>query len=170
MDLGTADSIAYAWPELILIGVATLIFLVDLVVARKEHVGTLALFGCAFALVASIGLRIPFTDTWLVHGLFGWGEGWLFSRMVVVDDFAVFFKIIFCLAAFVTVWMSLGSNEVRASSEGEYYGLVLAATAGMFYMASAANLLMAYLALEFVSLTSYVLTGYLRRNRRSGEA
>ena len=37
-------------------------------------------------------------------------------------------------------------------------------------MASAANLLMAYLSLEFVSLTSYVLTGFLRHNRRSGEA
>jgi NADH-quinone oxidoreductase subunit N len=105
-----------------------------------------------------------------VQGLFGWGEGWLYGRMIVVDDFAVFFKVIFCLAAFVTVWMSLGSNEVRQSNEGEYYGLVLASTVGMFYMASAANLLMAYLSLEFVSLTSYVLTGYLRRNRRSGEA
>ena len=40
----------------------------------------------------------------------------------------------------------------------------------MFLMAAAANLLMAYLALEFVSLTSYVLTGFLRHNRRSGEA
>jgi len=40
----------------------------------------------------------------------------------------------------------------------------------MFLMASAGNLLMAYLALEFVSLTSYVLTGFLRHNRRSGEA
>jgi NADH-quinone oxidoreductase subunit N len=59
---------------------------------------------------------------------------------------------------------------VKSSSEGEYYGLLLAATVGMFYMASAANLLMAYLALEFVSLTSYVLTGFLRQNRRSGEA
>ena len=40
----------------------------------------------------------------------------------------------------------------------------------MFFMASASNLLMAYLSLEFVSLTSYVLTGYLRHNRRSQEA
>ena len=40
----------------------------------------------------------------------------------------------------------------------------------MLLMASAGNLLMAYLALEFVSLTSYVLTGFLRHNRRSGEA
>src|SRR5437763_9334709 len=40
----------------------------------------------------------------------------------------------------------------------------------MYFMASASNLLMAYLSLEFVSLTSYVLTGYLRHDRRSGEA
>jgi NADH-quinone oxidoreductase subunit N len=170
MDLNAVDSVAYSYPELILIGTATLIFVLDLVVQRKEHLGTFGLFGCAFALIAAIGFRVPFADTWLVQGLFGWGEGWLYSRMVVVDDFAVFFKVIFCLAAFVTVCMSLGSNEVRTSNEGEYYGLVLASTVGMFYMASAANLLMAYLALEFVSLTSYVLTGYLRHNRRSGEA
>jgi NADH-quinone oxidoreductase subunit N len=170
MDLGAVESLAYAYPELILAGVATLIFLADLVVRAKERLGVLALFGCAFALVASIGLRVPLTDTWLVQGLFGWNEGWLFSRMVVVDDFAVFFKVVLSLAAFATVWMSLGSNEVRESSEGEYYGLVLSSAVGMLYMASAANLLMAYLALEFVSITSYVLTGYLRRNRRSGEA
>jgi len=170
MNLSNIDSVAYSYPELILIGTAILIFLADLIVRRKEHLGTIALFGCAFALIAAIGFRLPFTDTWLVEGLSGWGEGWLYSRMVVVDEFAVFFKILIILAAFATVWMSLGSNEVRQSNEGEYYGLVLAATVGMLYMASAANLLMAYLSLEFVSLTSYILTGYLRRNRRSGEA
>ena len=170
MDLGNVESLAFSAPEVILIATAILIFLADLVVGRKEHLGSIALFGCAGALVAAIGLRLPFSDRWLVQGLFGWGEGWLYSRMVIVDDFAVFFKLIFCLAAFVTIWMSLGSHEVQDADEGEYYGLVLASTVGLFYMASAANLLMAYLALELVSLTSYVLTGYLRRNRRSGEA
>ncbi len=170
MDLGNLQSIAFSAPELILIATAILIFLADLVVRQKEQLGALALFGCAGALIASIGLRMPFSDRWLVQGLFGWGEGWLYSRMVIVDDFAVFFKLLFALAAFVTIWMSLGSREVQDGDEGEYYGLVLASTVGLFYMASAANLLMAYLALELVSLTSYVLTGYLRRNRRSGEA
>src|SRR5439155_1211983 len=84
----------------------------ELVIRVKERLGYLALFGCGFALLAAIGLRVPFSDKWLVHGLFGWGEGWLYSRMVVVDDFAVFFKIVFCLAAFATVWMSIGSNEI----------------------------------------------------------
>ncbi len=170
MDLGSVESLAYSFPEMILIAAATLVFGADLVVRDKDRLGTLALFGCAFALVATIGLRIPFAEQALVQGVFGWGEGWLYHRMVIVDDPAVFFKVIFLLAAFVTVWMSLGSNEVRGTNAGEYYGLVLAATVGMAYMASAANLLMAYLSLEFVSLTSYVLTGYLRHNRRSGEA
>src|SRR6185503_3008222 len=69
------------------------------------------------------------------------------------------------------VWMSLHSREVRGRpNEGEYYALLVSSGLGMFLMAGAANLLMAYLALEFVSLTSYVLTGFLRHNRRSGEA
>src|SRR5207244_4470217 len=55
-------------------------------------------------------------------------------------------------------------------NEGEYYTLLLASGLGMFLMAASATLLMAYLSLEFVSLTSYVLTGFLRHNRRSGEA
>ena len=66
--------------------------------------------------------------------------------------------------------MSIGSEEVRHCEQGEYYAILLASTLGMFLMAESANLLMAYLALEFVSLTSYMLTGILRRNRRSQEA
>ncbi|HUN57901.1 MAG TPA: NADH-quinone oxidoreductase subunit N, partial [Candidatus Binataceae bacterium] len=52
----------------------------------------------------------------------------------------------------------------------EYYTVLLASTLGMFLMATSANLLMAYLSLEFVSLTSYILTGILKHNRRSQEA
>ena len=74
------------------------------------------------------------------------------------------------LAAVGAVWMSLGSKELEDENPGEYYVILLACTLGMFYMASAANLLMAYLALEFVSQTSYILSGFLKQNRRSSEA
>jgi len=95
----------------------------------------------------------------------------LFGRMVVFDAFAVFFKILLNLALVAAVLMSLTSREVAGQpNEGEYYTLLVSSGLGMLLMASAANLLMAYLALEFVSLTSYVLTGFLRHNRRSGEA
>ncbi len=92
--------------------------------------------------------------------------------MIVARRVRVFFKLLLALSLLAAVWMSLGSREVRGRpNEGEYYALAARRAAlGMFLMASAANLLMAYLSLEFVSLTSYVLTGYLRHNRRSGEA
>jgi NADH-quinone oxidoreductase subunit N len=90
--------------------------------------------------------------------------------MIVQDQFAVFFKVLLALAALSAVWMSLGSKEIAGRNQGEYYALLLSSTLGMYFMSAAANLLMAYLSLEFVSLTSYVLTGYLRHDRRSGEA
>jgi hypothetical protein len=86
MDLGNLESLRFSAPELILIATTILILLADLVVRPKEHLGSIALFGCAGALVAAIGFRMPFSDRWLVQGLFGWGEGWLYSRMVIVDD------------------------------------------------------------------------------------
>src|SRR3989442_3549868 len=67
--------------------------------------------------------------------------------------------------------MPLGWRRWRARpNEGESFMLLLSSGLAMFLMAAAGNLLMAYLSLEFASLTSYVLTGFLRHNRRSAEA
>jgi NADH-quinone oxidoreductase subunit N len=90
--------------------------------------------------------------------------------MIVLDNFSLFFKVIAMVATILCIWMSLGSNEIKQVHQGEYYTLLLTCALGMFFMASSSNLLMAYLSLELVSLTSYVLTGFLPRNRRSSEA
>jgi NADH-quinone oxidoreductase subunit N len=120
------------------------------------------------ALLATLRLPGATGDAGLLGGV---PQTWLFGRMIVLDAFAVFFKLLLGLSLLAAVWMSLRSPEVRGQpNEGEYFALVLACGLGMFLMASAANLLMAYLALEFVSLTAYVLTGHLRHDRRSGEA
>jgi len=156
MTLNSVQSLSYILPELILTGTILVVFIADLVVTDKERVGEIALAGTALSLLA-------------VSRLVGVPDGWLFGRMIVQDPFTVFFKVIFALAAMSAIWMSLGSKEVNAN-QGEYYGLLVSSTLGMYFMSSASNLLMAYLALEFVSLTSYVLTGYLRHDRRSGEA
>lgn len=168
MNLGSVESLAYIYPEVILVLSILAIFLADLFVREKEQLGYLALVGATLALVFTSGISV--FGYRLIGGLQGWGEGWLFHRMIVIDNFAVFFKVILSLSALGAIWMSLGSSEIKGPNQGEYYGILLGSTLGMFFMASAANLLTAYLALEFVSLTSYVLTGYLRHNRRSGEA
>lgn len=158
MDLGPVESFGFFVPELIL-GVAVIaLILADLVVRRKELIGIGALAVVVVTLVAVVAI-LP--DR---------GDAYLFHRMIVHDQFSLFFKVLFSLATFATIWMSLDSREVDRVSRGEYFALLLASTLGMFFMATATNLLMAYLALEFVSLTSYVLTGTLRNDRRSGEA
>ena len=168
MNLGSIESLPYFYPEGILVLAILVIFVADLFVEEKERLGNIALIGVTLALVFTSGLSI--FGFRLIAGLPGAGEGWLFHRMVAIDNFAIFFKVVLSLSAVGAIWMSLSSREIRDSDQGEYYAILLASTLGMFFMASATNLLIAYVALEFVSLTSYILTGYLRHNRRSGEA
>jgi len=157
MDLNTTESLAYFIPELVLVVTILAVFIGDLFLRQKERLGEIALVGVAVSLLA-------------VSRLSGVADAWLFHRMIVHDQFAVFFKVVFALATLAAVWMSLGSNEVKRTYQGEYYGILLSSALGLYFMATATNLLMAYLSLEFVSLTSYILTGWLRHNRRSGEA
>jgi NADH-quinone oxidoreductase subunit N len=161
MDLGNLASLSHFIPEMILASGMILVIVADLLTGsstRKGWLGDIALVTAGAALLA-----IAFEPAIV-------GGAWLFHRMLVFDPFAVFFRALIALAAVVAVWMSIGSKEVRECDQGEYYAILLASAFAMFLMASAANLLMAYLALEFVSLTSYVLTGFLRHNRRSLEA
>ncbi len=157
MNLSNLDSLTYFYPEIILIGTILLLVLLDLVIKDKKNLGLIALFGCLLSLAAP----------WQLYGS---PEGWLFQRMIVLDNFSLFFKVVSLLVTLLVVWMSLSSHEVRDIYQGEYYTVLLTSALGIFFMASASNLLMAYLSLELLSLTSYILTGLLPRNRRSSEA
>ena len=84
--------------------------------------------------------------------------------------FPAFFKILLLLATAATILFSLRSEELDERLKGEYYALLLAITLGMFLMASSTNLLMIFISLETVSLTSYILAGFLTHSPRSSEA
>jgi NADH-quinone oxidoreductase subunit N len=157
MDLKNVASLSFFYPELILSGTILLLIALDLVVSAKRSLALIALAGSAASLIATFDL-------------YSAQPGWLFHRMMILDNFSLFFKVIALVAAILCVLMSLGSKEINQVHEGEYYTLLLTCTLGMFFMASSSNLLMAYLSLELVSLTSYVLTGFLPHNRRSSEA
>lgn len=157
MDLGNLASLRFFCPELLLMAGVIVVIVLDLVIKERAFLGELSL------VLATLSLLL------IAQAPHSTGE-WLFNRMLVYDSFAIFFRALIALAAIVTVWMSIGSDEVEKCEHGEYYAMLIASTLGMFLMAESTNLLMAYLALEFVSLTSYVLTGILRNNRRSQEA
>lgn len=157
MDLSNLGSLQFFYPEIILAGTILFLIVLDLIVADKRWLGASAFAGCLLSL-------------WATFDLYGSPGGWLFHRMIVLDNFSLFFKVISLVAAVLVVWISFGCREIRDVHQGEYYAILLTSSLGMFFMASASNLLMAYLSLELVSLTSYILTGSLPRNRRSSEA
>jgi len=94
----------------------------------------------------------------------------LFSNMLAADGFARYFKIIVSLGAILVMWMSLNSDELQERRVGEYYMLILTLVLGMFFLVSATHLLSIYIALEMVSIMSYLLSGYLKEQTRSNEA
>jgi NADH-quinone oxidoreductase subunit N len=89
---------------------------------------------------------------------------------MVLDPYALFFKFIFALTTIFIILFSLISPDLTTSKLGEYITITLGVCLGAFFMAAATNMLMMYLSLELVSLSSYILTGYRKRDTISNEA
>lgn len=93
-----------------------------------------------------------------------------FDGRFTLDAFAITFKLIIAVATFLVVLISVRYLEIEESHFGEYYALLLFSAVGMMLMASGTDLIVLFLALEVMALCEYVLTGFLRGNRRSNEA
>ncbi|HEV8615689.1 MAG TPA: NADH-quinone oxidoreductase subunit N [Methylomirabilota bacterium] len=144
-------------PVLVILGTAALVLLLDLLPGEsKEHLGGVALAGIVGALLAS---------------LWQWGSPVrAFRDMVLLDDYALFFDVVICYAAALIVLLSLDYLRREGVESGEYYALVLFATAGMMLLASAGDLIVVFLALELMSLSLYILAGLFKMRLASGEA
>jgi NADH-quinone oxidoreductase subunit N len=96
----------------------------------------------------------------------------IFSGMISVDPFAVFFKSLAAICTIIIFLFSIYSTEVQTTVKrmAEYYSLLVAMTLGMFLMAGASNLLMMVLAMELTSFSSYILAGYTKEATDSSEA
>lgn len=89
-----------------------------------------------------------------------------------VDTFGTFFKLIIILGSILIILFSIISKELDESSDrfGEYYTLLLGMILGMFFMVSASDLILIYLSIELVSLSSYILAGFIKYSTESSEA
>ena len=96
----------------------------------------------------------------------------LFSGMLVVDPLGAAFKVILVAAALLTVlaFSFRNSRELHGLGHGELYALVLSLTLSSLLLAASNDIVMLYLALEMVSITSYVMVAYLKGDRMSNEA
>jgi len=147
-------------PELVLTAGLLLVVLVDS--TRASWRDGLNRFLTAATLVAALVL---------CGRLYGW-SGEIFSGMLVLDPMAVFFKVLLVAASLMVVVLFTfdNSRELHGLGQGEFYALMLAVTISNMLMATANDLAMLYLALEMVSITSYVMVAYMKGDRMSNEA
>jgi NADH-quinone oxidoreductase subunit N len=90
--------------------------------------------------------------------------------MLISDGFTLFFKVLFCIIAFLTILISMGYAHREGIDLGEYFALILFATVGMMLMAAGSHLITIFLGLETMSISIYILAGIMREDRRSVEA
>jgi NADH-quinone oxidoreductase subunit N len=155
--LDNAHSLVPFLPELVLAGLVVALIAVDLVAGRLRAGWCAALTIAACAVAAYATVHTAAEPRGLFHGL------------VARDAFADFWKLFALVTCALVALITLRSDAAQHSA-AEVYALVATTTLGVMLMASATDLLMAYLSLEAVSIMSYLLAGFRRRSRASSEA
>jgi len=90
--------------------------------------------------------------------------------MLAVDSFALFFQIVAVLTGGLVILSAVDYMQERTPYRAEFYSLLLIACLAITLVAAGTDLVMIYIAIELLSITSYILTGYLREDRKSTEA
>ncbi|HHE47276.1 MAG TPA: NADH-quinone oxidoreductase subunit N [Bacteroidetes bacterium] len=150
----TGQNLAQFTPELALAGGLLVLLIVDLIVRKNRGVIAAALGG--ILLVALVFISLAGNEK-IGEYLFG---------AVVQDGMTLFFRVFFAAATLV----SIGIMASTFKGEGEPFILVLSSVIGMFLLAGSNDLITLFVAIEMVSIPSYVLAGYRRKDPRSAEA
>src|SRR5919204_5767506 len=145
-------------PEVLVLLIACLIVFVDLFIHDERARANLGYWAVAL-------LVLPFGAT---IALAGRVEESFFGTYVV-DPMAVFFKLLFLVAAALTFMLSNEYVRRRAIAAGEYYATVLFAVFGFMLMASARELITVYISLEMASIPLYMLVAMMKSDLRSTE-
>ncbi len=155
-------SLAFFKPETALVAGLLLVVLADAVGARWRNTAARTLT------LASLAVALGFAFNLQAAG----ARASLFSGMLVVDPLGAAFKVVLIAAGLLTVlaFTFRNSRELHGLGQGELHALVLALVLSCLLLAAAMDIVMLYLALEMVSITSYVMVAYLKGDRMSNEA
>ena len=148
-------------PEIILAAGICVVLIVDLFVSesKKWLTATLAGFSLLVALVPVVTLAVIGSD---VRSLF--------DGRYVIDNFSLIMKAMFLITGYVVVLLSTNEIEEGGYYQGEYYVLLLASVLGMVMMTSSRDLISVFIAFEFLSIPTYMLAAWRKRDIKSNEA
>jgi len=146
------------FPLLIVVLGALVVLLLEAFVKREERgylgsVALLFLIGCG-----ALSARL-------------WNKGLTYFRGTLsLDKLAVFLTLLFCLAVSLVILLSLKYIRQHDANHGEIFALLLLALSGLMIMTSSSDLLVVFLGLEVLSVSSYALTGLRKSDEKSVEA
>ena len=166
-----AYSVNYSWSNaatdlgqispIVVISIALLVAMVtDLLLPQRSR-------ATAAAAISLLGLVGAIAAAVLLYQSGGQGA---YSQFATGDHFAVYFHVLFALLGIMTILVTHPYLARRGLLQPEFYILLLAATDGMMVMGAATSLVSIFLGLELLSISLYVMAGYVRRDTRSQEA
>jgi NADH-quinone oxidoreductase subunit N len=154
-----------ALPVILLTLFALGILLLDLLLpAQWKRVNALtALVGILFSAGGIVKIQLALNAAGLP------GES-AFLNAMVVDRFTIYFWYLFLGGAAISILMSMRYLEIEHENHGEFYSLLLFSVVGMMCMAAGFDVVLIFIGLELMAISTYVLVGFLRTDRRSNEA
>ena len=152
----TVNELRFLTPELSLLSFALVVILLDLFIKQKKVLAGVSIVG----VIVSAGFTVAM-----------WGEPSvaIFYRMLAVDNFALFFKLLLLVAVGLIILASQDYVSKFERFQGEYYALVLISAVGMMLLVAATDLITIYVALELSGISLYVLASFLK-DQKSSEA
>jgi len=143
-------------PELSLLITAIAVIILDLFTERKGLLTVVSIIGLTIAAGFAINM---------------WGTTpqAIWNNMLAVDNYALFFKLLFLGIAALVILVSVDYVSKFTRFRGEYHALILLATLGMMLVAAATDLISIFVALELAAIPFYVLVGFLK-DKKSTEA
>jgi NADH-quinone oxidoreductase subunit N len=137
------------------------ILLIDLMVPRE--------WKWINAAGAFVGVVFAALCVWQIQSKLPRGAAGFYNSLLV-DRFAIYFWYLFLAGAAIAILMSVHYLELEDEHHGEYYSLLLLSVVGMMCMAAGIDIVLLFIGLELMAISTYVLVGFLRRDRRSNEA
>lgn len=145
-------------PEIALTILALVVIVADLLTSDKSK--------SWLGYLAAIGLVVPAILVVVV----GQSPGVAFTQTFVVDPLSGFFQLIFLFTAALVLLSSVDFVHRRSRYPGEFFATLLFATLGAMFLASGNELITIYVALELMSISQYILAGFIKGDKQSAEA
>jgi len=167
-------TLAFNWNDYVLALPITLltlfalgILLIDLMIPpeTKWANAVTALIGVGFAFGGVVKIQL-----WMERTPYLSKGSQAMMGTMLIDHFALYFFYLFLTGTAISILMSMRYMKTEHENHGEYYALMLLSVVGMMCMAAGIDIVLIFIGLELMAISTYVLVGFLRRDRRSNEA